>query len=101
MATGNPDTQLKFCQKSGPFTKPCTNVTRLHILMRFSTVLMIRHFLVTFLRTDDDETLPTIQDGGRQTGSSVHCILLQFAYLLTLLAMWPIVTDTNTGVVYE
>ena len=74
MAAGNPDSRLKFLPKSGPFTKPCTNVTSLHILMRLSTVLMIRHSLVTFLNTEDEETSPTIQDGGRQTGSNPHCI---------------------------
>ena len=31
--------------------------------MRFSTVMMIRHSIITFLSTDDDGTSPTIQDG--------------------------------------
>jgi hypothetical protein len=31
---------IGILKKSGPFTKPCTNITRLHILMRFSTVLV-------------------------------------------------------------
>ena len=35
---------------------------------------MIRHSIVTLLSTDDDETSPTIQDGGRPTGTSPRCI---------------------------
>jgi len=69
-----PGYAIEILLKSGPFTKPCTKFTRLYILMRFSTVLMIRHSIVTLLSTDDDETSPTIQDGGRPTGTSPRCI---------------------------
>ena len=34
---------IEILKKSGRFTKPCRNVTRHHIFMRFSTILMIRH----------------------------------------------------------
>ena len=61
MAAGNPHTRLKLLPKSGPFTKPCTKVTRLYILMRFSAVLMTRHVIVTLLSTEDDETSPIIK----------------------------------------
>ena len=67
-----PGYAIEILLKSGPFTKPCTKVTRLYILMRFLTVLMMRHSIVTFFSTVDDVTSPTIQDGDRQTGSSPH-----------------------------
>jgi len=45
MAAGYTDTHaIENLPKSGRFTKPCRNVTRHHILMQFSTVLMIRHY---------------------------------------------------------
>ena len=34
---------------------------------------MTRHSIVRFISTDDEETSPTSQDGGRQTGRSQHC----------------------------
>ena len=74
MSATIPGYVIEISPKSGPFTKPCTNFTRLHILMRFSTVLVIRHSIVTFLSTHDDETSPIIQDGSRQTGRNPHCI---------------------------
>ena len=49
--------------------------------MQFSTLLTIRHSLVTFLVTGDDEAPRTIQDGGRQIRSSPHCIALNFTQI--------------------
>ena len=61
----------QMLSKSGSFTKPYRYVTRHHICMQFSTIL------VTFLSTDDDETSPTIQDGGRQPEVVKTLYLLQ------------------------
>ena len=105
--TGNPiwRPETRIRDWNFAFTKPCTKVTRLYILMRFSTVLMIRHSIVTFISTVDDVTSPTIQDGGRQTRSSPHCIaaaMLNFRYISMILqdSRYYIVTETPEIMVY-
>ena len=72
MAAGNPDTRLKFCQNLVHLQNHVQKLLGFIFSCGFQ-VLVIRHSTVTFLSTDDDETSPTIQDGGRQTGSSPHC----------------------------
>ena len=67
---------LEILPISGRLTKPYRNVTRHHILMRFPQ----------FWWSDARPTsnipqhspwwdIPTLQDGGRQTGNSPHCVV--------------------------